>query len=46
LIKGLALLLGQAAGELPPQLSLRTGANRAAEPLDPRQRWADDAARA
>ena len=45
LIEGLALLFGQAVGELAPQLSLRSDTNRAAEPFDRRQWWADDIAR-
>ena len=38
-IEGLALLFGQAAGELVPQLSLHADTNRAAEPFDRRQWW-------
>ncbi len=39
-----ALLLREPIRELAPELSLRTCANRPAEPFDRRQRWADDAA--
>ena len=41
-----ALLIGQFVGELPPQLSLLAGSNRASSPFDGRQWWADDAPRA
>ena len=42
----MALLIGQFVGELPPQLSLLAGSNRASSPFDGRQWWADDAPRA
>jgi len=42
----LALPIAQTVGEPTPQLSLRASSNRATEPLDRWERWADDAPRA